>query len=310
MGESQSVFRQDPVSFPPDVPNDEPLTSLESLLGYYDEAFVRKAYITLLRRHPDPGGLNHFLNKLRQGRSRLSIVEDIHASEEGRNVEPHIPGVDDAIGNVKRERSVRARLLRRLRRGNSSESEIDMLAGRTGEQLTSRGGAHDAAVARVTDLQATLQEISRILGHHSVPALAPPIPIARAEGDMPVVQRISPVRRATDRCIFLLVGLYSRFSTILSRLASFGRPGQRRVGCAWWCGTLLSASSASSMTTRCSAIVPVPRQPRQRRLSKRQLAGCAAKPQARSRHNQPRGGRRHHGSQQARASHGVRLPWS
>ena len=214
-GESQSVFRQDPVSFPPDVPNDEPLTSLESLLGYYDEAFVRKAYITLLRRHPDPGGLNHFLNKLRQGRSRLSIVEDIHASEEGRNVEPHIPGVDDAIGNVKRERSVRARLLRRLRRGNSSESEIDMLAGRTGEQLTSRGGAHDAAVARVTDLQATLQEISRILGHHSVPALAPPIPIARAEGDiMPVVQRMSPIRRATDRCIFLLVGLYGRLDTI------------------------------------------------------------------------------------------------
>ena len=203
--------------FPPDVPNDEPLISLESLLGYYDEAFVRKAYITLLRRHPDPGSINPLVisyNKAglldRRGYPRVRRGEKCRTSHSGCR-RRHWKCKARALSSGKIVKAASPWQIKR-------ENEIDMLAGRTGQQLTSRGGAHDAAVARVTDLQATLQEISGILGHHSVPALAPPIPIARAEGDiMPVVQRMSPIRRATDRCMFLLVGLYGRFRHDLFR---------------------------------------------------------------------------------------------
>src|SRR5262249_40050822 len=92
--------------FPPADPgtgDDTPASSLEGLLGYYDEAFVRKAYLSLLRRPPDPTGLRDYLQALRAGQNRLSLLAEIQNSEEGRRVKAWLPGLNEALSKQKRE---------------------------------------------------------------------------------------------------------------------------------------------------------------------------------------------------------------
>jgi len=47
-----------------------------------DEYFIRQSYLGLLRREPDPGGMNSYAQELRSGRSRASVVESLINSDE------------------------------------------------------------------------------------------------------------------------------------------------------------------------------------------------------------------------------------
>jgi FkbM family methyltransferase len=60
------------------------MTHIDELLALDGDAFVSAAYQTLLRRHPDPGGLRNYLRELNSGVSKLSVLSELRNSKEGQ----------------------------------------------------------------------------------------------------------------------------------------------------------------------------------------------------------------------------------
>lgn len=58
---------------------------LERLMSYHDRQFVGLAYKLLLGRDPDPSGLDHYLNRLRDGENRREILFQVANSEEAQS---------------------------------------------------------------------------------------------------------------------------------------------------------------------------------------------------------------------------------
>lgn len=71
--------------------------SLDELCSFYDVDFVRCAYITILGRQPDPSGEAAYLRRLRAGANKLSILNDLRRSSEGKSHDPGIAGLDRAL---------------------------------------------------------------------------------------------------------------------------------------------------------------------------------------------------------------------
>jgi hypothetical protein len=71
--------------------------SLAELCSYWDKAFIERAYWTLLGRAPDPDGGTHYLNRLRNGVSKLTILLRLRESKEGRERDPKIAGLDKVL---------------------------------------------------------------------------------------------------------------------------------------------------------------------------------------------------------------------
>lgn len=61
-----------------------PAKSIDELLALDGEQFVFKAYVTLLRRLPDPGGLEHHERELAVGTGKLRLLKAMYGSPEGR----------------------------------------------------------------------------------------------------------------------------------------------------------------------------------------------------------------------------------
>ena len=78
-------------------PNNLRAESFAELCSYWDEAFIERAYWTLLGRAPDSDGGAHYLNRLRNGVSKLTILLRLRESEEGRERDPKIAGLDKAL---------------------------------------------------------------------------------------------------------------------------------------------------------------------------------------------------------------------
>ena len=57
---------------------------LNTLLGHHGRQFVECAYLTLLNRQPDPGGMLYYLQRLRSGAPKLQILRELYTSDEGR----------------------------------------------------------------------------------------------------------------------------------------------------------------------------------------------------------------------------------
>ncbi|HWW20445.1 MAG TPA: DUF4214 domain-containing protein, partial [Steroidobacteraceae bacterium] len=57
---------------------------VKDLLTLEGEAFVRAAYLTLLGREPDPGGLGNYVRELNAGVRKLAILSKLRNSDEGR----------------------------------------------------------------------------------------------------------------------------------------------------------------------------------------------------------------------------------
>src|ERR1700730_3599760 len=75
------------------------LSSIEELLLLDDEEFVRVAYLTLLGRHVDPGGLATYVGHLRLGRDKRELIVDLALSEEGRGVAVDVSGLNALLDN-------------------------------------------------------------------------------------------------------------------------------------------------------------------------------------------------------------------
>ena len=72
----------------------KPVYTLRDFLDYHDEAFIVNAYWGVLRRVPDPTGLNNFLGKLRNGDyTKIEILGRLRFSPEGRRCGVRIRGL-------------------------------------------------------------------------------------------------------------------------------------------------------------------------------------------------------------------------
>lgn len=71
--------------------------NLEELVRLWDEDFVDCAYKTLLGRRPDPAGLGHYLNLVRSGESKTSVLWRLCESGEGAKRRAELPGLRSAI---------------------------------------------------------------------------------------------------------------------------------------------------------------------------------------------------------------------
>jgi Domain of unknown function (DUF4214) len=64
---------------------------LKSLLQHQDRQFIECAYLTLLKREPDPQGLGFYLGRLRGGEAKLQIVSELYSSMEARQSGADLP---------------------------------------------------------------------------------------------------------------------------------------------------------------------------------------------------------------------------
>ncbi len=73
--------------------------SLHELLALHDEQFVDAAYLSILRRHPDPDGRAHFLQSVRSGRlSKAEVLGRLRYSHEGRQQDVRLAGLSVRYG--------------------------------------------------------------------------------------------------------------------------------------------------------------------------------------------------------------------
>lgn len=65
---------------------------VDHFMRYYDEDFVRVAYLFYLEREPEAAGLQHHADRIRRGVSRQQILVEIARSEEARSHNRHAVG--------------------------------------------------------------------------------------------------------------------------------------------------------------------------------------------------------------------------
>jgi len=133
--------------------------SVDALLSFHDEAFVRHAYVALFGRPVDPDGLAHFLGRVRTGIDRRQILAELFRSPEGRKHRAQIAGLETAI------RPFLPRRWNRLFRSRAAELQRRQLLSLINDlyRIEMRHGE------RLDQLQATLQELVGKAGGRRIP---------------------------------------------------------------------------------------------------------------------------------------------
>ncbi len=73
------------------------VNSLDELCSFPGANFVRCAFVTILGRRADPSGEAYYLAQLRAGVAKLTIINNLRMSAEGREYDPGIAGLDRAL---------------------------------------------------------------------------------------------------------------------------------------------------------------------------------------------------------------------
>ncbi len=82
--------------------------SLDQLLQYEGSLFIEAAYLSLIGRNADEGGMVTYLNAMAAGRwDKLDVIGILRDSAEGRKINVHVPGYERALAHKRR----RARIL-------------------------------------------------------------------------------------------------------------------------------------------------------------------------------------------------------
>jgi hypothetical protein len=71
--------------------------SAAQLLELDDQWFVHCAYWTLLGREPDPGGLVHYVQRLRAGEAKSEILRNLCSSDEYQKRRTPLPGLEEVL---------------------------------------------------------------------------------------------------------------------------------------------------------------------------------------------------------------------
>lgn len=78
-----------------------PAASLDDLLALDDESFVKCAYATFLQREPDTLGFSYYIKRIRNGISKLEIIQQIRYGKEGKEKNIEIHGLNQALNRQK-----------------------------------------------------------------------------------------------------------------------------------------------------------------------------------------------------------------
>jgi hypothetical protein len=74
---------------------------LRNLLQHQDGHFIQCAYLTVLKREPDPQGFDHYVGRLRDGEAKLQILSELYSSSEARESGASLPWLLAAMGRHK-----------------------------------------------------------------------------------------------------------------------------------------------------------------------------------------------------------------
>jgi glycosyltransferase involved in cell wall biosynthesis len=74
------------------------VVSAYDLLNFWDEDFVKAAYVAILKREADPAGLAHYVLQLRGGVDRRHILADMASCKEGRDA--NLPGLRSVVRSI------------------------------------------------------------------------------------------------------------------------------------------------------------------------------------------------------------------
>jgi hypothetical protein len=86
--------------------SEESVTSYEDLMRLYDEPFVAAAYRIVLGRKPDEVGLDYYCRRLRQGYSRVSVLDQLNRSSEALRDWQSLPGATAALQRYRASRRI------------------------------------------------------------------------------------------------------------------------------------------------------------------------------------------------------------
>lgn len=89
--------------------------TVEQLLALDGEAFVDRAYRTLLGRAPDAGGRQHYLGLLGRADGKARVIADLHLSAEGQQHRVQMEGLDAFVARYLAARAPMKSLLRLFR---------------------------------------------------------------------------------------------------------------------------------------------------------------------------------------------------
>jgi glycosyltransferase involved in cell wall biosynthesis/GT2 family glycosyltransferase len=114
--------------------------SVAELLALYDEEFVRSAYLTVLGRPADAGGLAAYLEHVRSGADRAELLVALATSSEGQQLDPRrIRGLVEIVEASQRRRaSFHARLISGAHRLRAASLPINRVLGRRRKILAER----------------------------------------------------------------------------------------------------------------------------------------------------------------------------
>jgi tetratricopeptide (TPR) repeat protein len=148
----------------------EPRT-VRHLLSMHGEAFLNEAYKALLGREPDTEGKAYYLARLRNGKSKLEVIAQLHNSAEGQAYPTSLMGLVDALRRHRQHKiPVLGPILRSAynRRGDifdRSEASFDGLdasgtSDAEGQAKSARAGQPSSAqkAQKLTPLEALLSE--------------------------------------------------------------------------------------------------------------------------------------------------------
>jgi FkbM family methyltransferase len=126
---ASSPFNEPSYESPVMTPSGNPYhraESLAALCAWHDLDFVRCAYVTILGRQPDEAGEAHYVNKVRDGVHKLSIIRNLRRSEEGQRHDPGIAGLDKALRRHRNATRPVAGAVVRLLTGREGNSVVEM----------------------------------------------------------------------------------------------------------------------------------------------------------------------------------------
>ena len=94
----------------------DPAKSVEQLLKFHDEDFVRCAYLSVLGRPADPSGLAAYLRHVRRGADKKDLLVALATSPEGEYfAAERMPGLKELVEAARhKRRSLLSRVVRRF----------------------------------------------------------------------------------------------------------------------------------------------------------------------------------------------------
>ena len=129
---------------------------LDGMLRRQDGEFVKCAYLTLLKRPPDPSGFDYYLGRLRDGSPKLQILHEIRSSLEARATAVEVPGLRRAIQRHRASRlplvGLLVRLIVRVEPTSTTDTRIRVIEQQAFRAEVQTGERFDRLEARINEL--------------------------------------------------------------------------------------------------------------------------------------------------------------